>query len=114
MSWKTDLGHGHILRWASWEPDRVLNPQYADVPDIPKAVALIEHPLLPGETQRSCLERGYCMAAVHPDTPEVQQVLHQRVTWQVLSWDPLTLDPSILCHCGDHGHIRQGRWVPVP
>lgn len=22
----------------------------------------------------------------------------------------VTLDPSVLCHCGDHGWIRNGRW----
>ena len=32
-------------------------------------------------------------------------------TWKVLSWEPLTLEPSILCRtCGDHGHIRNGKW----
>lgn len=33
-------------------------------------------------------------------------------TWKVQSWEPLTLTPSLLCRsCGDHGHIRNGRWV---
>jgi hypothetical protein len=32
--------------------------------------------------------------------------------WDVLSIDPLTLSPSILCRaCGDHGFIRDGKWV---
>lgn len=22
-----------------------------------------------------------------------------------------TLEPSFLCHCGDHGFVREGRWV---
>lgn len=31
--------------------------------------------------------------------------------WKVVSDDPLTLEPSIQCRaCGDHGHIRNGRW----
>jgi len=30
--------------------------------------------------------------------------------WHVESWEPLTLSPSLLCHCGDHGFIRDGRW----
>jgi hypothetical protein len=34
--------------------------------------------------------------------------------WQVLSQDPLTLSPSLLCTiCGDHGWIREGVWVPA-
>lgn len=33
-------------------------------------------------------------------------------SWQVESEEPLTLSPSILCRgCGDHGHIRDGKWV---
>ena len=32
--------------------------------------------------------------------------------WKVISKDPLTLEPSILCRkCGNHGFIRNGRWV---
>lgn len=33
--------------------------------------------------------------------------------WTVVSIDPLTLSPSLLCRqCGHHGHIINGRWVP--
>jgi hypothetical protein len=32
--------------------------------------------------------------------------------WQVISEEPLTLSPSLLCMiCGDHGWIRDGAWV---
>lgn len=32
--------------------------------------------------------------------------------WDVLSEDPLTLSPSLLCRlCGSHGWIREGKWV---
>lgn len=34
-------------------------------------------------------------------------------TWEVLSEDPLTLSPSILCSCGHHGFIRAGKWEPA-
>lgn len=34
--------------------------------------------------------------------------------WDVLSLDPLTLSPSILCRtCNVHGWIREGQWVDV-
>ena len=34
--------------------------------------------------------------------------------WDVLSWEPLTLSPSLLCKaCGSHGFIRNGKWVPA-
>jgi hypothetical protein len=34
--------------------------------------------------------------------------------WTVESYEPLTLSPSLLCtmpDCGNHGYIRQGKWV---
>jgi hypothetical protein len=32
--------------------------------------------------------------------------------WQVVSREPLHLEPSLLCRiCGDHGFIRDGKWV---
>jgi hypothetical protein len=34
--------------------------------------------------------------------------------WKILSSQPLTLDPSIRCSCsGQHGHVREGRYVPA-
>lgn len=33
-------------------------------------------------------------------------------TWTVLADEPITLSPSILCRvCGDHGFVRDGKWV---
>lgn len=33
--------------------------------------------------------------------------------WTIVSVEPLTVTPSILCHgCGMHGHITNGEWVP--
>lgn len=33
-------------------------------------------------------------------------------TWVVEQEEPLTLSPSLLCRaCGDHGFIREGKWV---
>jgi hypothetical protein len=44
---------------------------------------------------------------------------HADVAWDVVSLEPLTLSPSLLCRyrwqqgpeCGDHGFIREGKWV---
>ena len=34
--------------------------------------------------------------------------------WVVEQVQPLTLSPSILCRvCQFHGHIREGKWIPV-
>lgn len=35
-------------------------------------------------------------------------------TWQVVSLEPLTISPSVLCtQCGHHGWIKDGRWIPA-
>lgn len=34
--------------------------------------------------------------------------------WRVVQAQPLTLAPSLLCPtCGNHGFVRDGRWVPA-
>lgn len=34
--------------------------------------------------------------------------------WDVVSLEPLTLSPSLLClACGHHGWIENGKWRPV-
>lgn len=33
--------------------------------------------------------------------------------WTLHSVEPLHIEPSVLCNCGDHGFIRDGRWVPA-
>lgn len=32
---------------------------------------------------------------------------------QLISSDPLTISPSLLCSCGDHGFLKQGEWRPA-
>lgn len=113
MSDIIDLGHDHALRFFEWAPDRDLNPQYDGIADDPKAGAIIEHPRADnGEP---------CAGSVSFDTP-TQQALNARQVelgkhghplWQIESWEPLTISPSVLCSCGDHGYIREGRWVPA-
>ena len=109
-----DLGHGHVLRFASWSPDRELNPQYEGLPDVEKCTALGRHPLRPGDRQVHCRERGYCEGAATLDSEVTRRLFDGSALWQVLSWEPLTLQPSLLCHCGDHGLIQDGRWVVLP
>ena len=33
--------------------------------------------------------------------------------WQLVSREPLHLEPSLLCVCGAHGFIRGGKWIPA-
>jgi hypothetical protein len=97
-----DLGDEHSLIYTSWAPDRDLNPQYADLPDNPRVGAIIRHKKPDGD---------WCHGSLLFDCEQVRRGWPGRPHWQVDSWDPLTISPSILCHCGDHGFIRNGTWV---
>lgn len=111
-----ELGDGHALWFCAWRPDRALNPQYRDIPDVVKHTCVIEHKTTAGRL---------CVSALHLDTPDVQRAeaatrahcesrghtYYDYPRWEVVAWEPLTLAPSILCRaCGDHGWIRAGRW----
>jgi hypothetical protein len=38
---------------------------------------------------------------------------YDRARWVLHSLDPLHIEPSLLCGCGNHGWIRDGKWVPA-
>ena len=97
-----DIGYDHRMKLFSWRPDRALNPQYADVPDVEFAGVLVEH--------RSPYTGEPCKAALYFET---MRGLSTSALWTVESLDPLTISPSVGCGlCGDHGFIQGGRWVP--
>lgn len=103
-----DLGHGHTAIFFRWAPDRELNPQYDGLADLDPAGIEIEHPR-PDNGQT-------CVGAVNFDVPQEYKDRWggwgtRRAYWQVESLDPLTISPSVLCSCGDHGFIRNGEWV---
>jgi hypothetical protein len=55
-------------------------------------------------------ESGWDGGFVTFDIPEA--AADGRPKWKVESWEPLTISPSLLQRgCGDHGFIREGRWV---
>lgn len=97
-----DIGHDHAIKFASWSPDRELNPQFAHVPDIPRICVLVKHQKPDGTP---------CHSAAYLDLPGMREI-HTGAVWQVVSMDPLHLEPSLLCmSCGDHGFIRGDQWV---
>jgi hypothetical protein len=109
MSADIDLGDGHALSFADWDPDLDLNPQYRDIADqLPARVSAIVRHQLPGVNPGT--QGGYCEGSITFDTPAARAHFSGPY-WTVESWDPLTLSPSLLCHCGDHGFVRDGRWV---
>ncbi len=100
-----DIGDDHSITWFGWYPDRDLNPQYANAADIPNMGVVVYHHRPGGE---------WCSGAIHFDRPEIRELIGDRPVWQVMSMNPLHVEPSVLCKlCGDHGYIRDGRWVPA-
>lgn len=99
------LGHDHYGEYVQWDPDRTLNPQYADMPGVLRYAMLIHHKNPAGEACAGMVTfASTTQRKVEPNRPNV---------WQVESWEPLTISPSVLCSCGDHGFIRDGRWLPA-
>jgi hypothetical protein len=99
-----DLGHDHYLAYSGWAPDRELNPHRAHLPDVEKYGAVIYHKNPAGRP---------CAGFVTFAGPVQQEIDPDHATWDVISWEPLTISPSVLCSCGDHGFIQDGRWTPA-
>jgi hypothetical protein len=101
-----DLGSNHWLKFFGWSPDRLIESdrvRYEGIADVARVGALVLH--------LSPVDHTECSGFVHFDLPEVVTVFPNHPKWQVVSWEPLTLSPSILCRrCGDHGFIRNGKW----
>ena len=100
----TDIGHGHSIAWTSWRPDRELNPQYSHLQDVERYGLLVKH---------SNSDGNPCMGGVVFEGPVADEVSPDAQKWAVESWMPLTLSPSLLCSCGDHGFLREGQWIPA-
>lgn len=92
-----DLGHDVLVHFTVRGEDETV-------------VGLIEtHPTPDGQG---------CHGGVVFDVPEAEGLNGAR--WQLVSLDPLHIEPSVLCGsasipgsgCGHHGFIRNGRWEP--
>lgn len=102
-----DLGQDHTLTFVCWMPNRELNPGLEHLPDVEKFGAVIEHQTPKGEV---------CRHGITFDGVVARQVEKEEGLWVVESWAPLTVSPSLFCNpvaggCGDHGFIREGKWV---
>jgi len=56
-------------------------------------------------------EGTLCGGWVPFDVPGIDE-FYRKNAWQVVSLDPLHIEPSLLCSCGNHGFIRNGKWEP--
>lgn len=105
---KLDLGLDHVLEFYSWSPDMALADnasRYAAIAHllpVDKYGAFVHHKKADGSS---------CSGSIVFDSEAAR--FNGREGWQVESWEPLTVSPSLLCSCGDHGYIRNGVWVPV-
>lgn len=100
-----DLGGGVRAAFTCWRPDRKLNPQYDGIPDIDPIGLTIQH------------EDG-CLSGIMFRLPHVAELMPGRDLWDVISLDPIHVEPSVLrsgakngTDHDHHGWIRGGRWV---
>lgn len=104
-----DLGDGHWLRYSAWNPDIDLNPKYAHLKDM-----IRDQPVIGAIVRHVCkTETGMHEGAVHFKTEVTDAIPSFGPSWTVEAWEPLTISPSLVssCPCGNHGFIRQGKWV---
>jgi uncharacterized protein DUF6527 len=86
-----DLGDGHWLRWSTYKDER--------------CGGIITHTSDKTET-------GWCEGAFTIRGTQWNKEEPKRASWEMSgTFEAPTLSPSFLCHCGDHGFIRDGRWV---
>lgn len=106
MTWLTDrfegenvldLGSGHKLKFYTCK----------DGGDTRVGGTLL-HPKGPIETGAYAGEE-WCCGSVAFDIPQAASLTGPK--WQLLNIDPLHIEPSVLCGCGDHGWIRDGKWI---
>ena len=85
-----DLGHGHVFETVFGTDDLLVGWLHTH-PD--------KHSEIGALCQSFCAVRQLNGAPVH----------------QIISVDPLTLLPSLLCRtCGAHGNVTNGTWEPLP
>ena len=87
-----DIGSDHHMAFFSWH-------------EVAHAGVMVKHP---SKGQNHIPAGDLCMGSIGFDLPETKGMSGGK--WQVQSMDPLTVSPSLLCSCGNHGYIRNGRW----
>jgi hypothetical protein len=84
-----DLGDGHWIDWMEYEGE--------------KCGGIITHTTAKTET-------GLCQGTFW--LASFKGYTHGHPVWQMSgTFGHPTLVPSFRCHCGDHGFVRDGKWV---
>lgn len=88
-----DLGSGRLMRLAGDSRSAL-------------RFLIFEHP--GRDDGGSCIASGRLLARGQPRPDD------GHAYWVLESEHPLTLSPSLVCpECGEHGFVRDGRWVPA-
>ena len=96
-----DLGDDHWLGWLDTGDDP---PQHCG--------AVIGHLKLDGSVCEGSVQWAPTkFAREHPDRLTENERNRPRWTLETVADAKITLSPSLVCHCGDHGFIRNGTWV---
>lgn len=101
-----DLGEDHYLSWT--HQARIDQKEGRPTDERGPIGAIVSHRLETGH---------YCFGSIMFDVPHLREELRIRGTgqpaplWKIEYMDPLTLSPSLMCACGDHGFVRDGKWV---
>lgn len=86
-----DLGDGHWIDWSNYKDER--------------CGGIITHTTVKNET-------GFCQGAFTIKGSKWDVEYPGRAHWEFSGTPEVpTLAPSFLCHCGDHGFVREGKWV---
>lgn len=125
-----DLGDDHYLVFTRWAPDDLpANRKNFKIPDgqpmpvVEKYGAIIRHYRPDGtlcegaiDFESEWTQKHHALAVKYNREHGLPEPGYQ--TWTVECWEPLTCSPSLLCKapagsgtCGDHGYIRNGKWV---
>jgi hypothetical protein len=95
-----DLGDGHWLRWTQYEGERT--------------GGILIHRHIHEQTDKALgVDRDFCRGAFWlRGSSFIRKSDSERPQWDLTGTDSAsTLSPSFLCHCGDHGWVRDGKWV---
>jgi hypothetical protein len=97
MSEPIDLGDGHTIRLLELHGHE--GQGYCG--------AIVRHEIAVSDAYPLGFDEG----AIHFDNDVGRLACPSGPWWHADSWEPLSLSPSLLCTCGDHGFIREGKWV---
>ena len=97
-----DLGSGHYAK-------PYMSATWTDASTTALAGWQLLHPKGNNAATGAYAGSPWCLGSVAFDLPETAAARGPK--WTVEQMEPLTISPSVACDCGDHGFIREGRWV---